>query len=239
MGTVLTIRAVCERSLRKIGAYSINDSAAEGAHLEEAASWLDMLIGHLSGTQRALWFIPKTARLPLIANQQEYDLNSSLIPVPTRGVQFPIRARLYSTASATEIGDLALLRRVEYDEIANKLATGAPASVYIDRLSINNKLYPWPVPTDGTYEIRLTFETFSDKLNNEPLENTKLALPEAWNLWAVIALAAQIGNGPVRKLPEDEVDDMQDEAAKLLMDLEPYSNQEHADEPRLVNYVDF
>jgi hypothetical protein len=159
--------------------------------------------------------------------------------VPQRGVQFPIKARLYSTASGTELHDLSLLRRVEYDEISDKLAAGAPTGVYIDRLNINNKLYPWPVPVDDTYEIRLTFETFSDKLNNEPLENTRLALPEAWNLWAVVALAAQIGNGPVKKLPEDEVEDMQDEAAALLLDLEPYSNQEHADEPRLVAYNQF
>ena len=52
----------------------------------------------------------------------------------------------------------------------------------------------------------------------------------------LLALAAQIGNGPVRKLPADEVRDMKAEAGGLLTDLEAYEDHEQANEPRRVEF---
>jgi hypothetical protein len=57
---------------------------------------------------------------------------------------------------------------------------------------------------------------------------------ENWHLFLVTALAAEIGNGPVRKLPADEVREMQVTAKALLYDLMDYDSHEQADEPRLV-----
>ena len=96
-----------------------------------------------------------------------------------------------------------------------------------------------PPDTVQPYGVRVLFQSFPID-QTAGVSNAKMTqIRTAWNLWVVTALAAQIANGPVRKLPADEVADMKKEAMQLRDELEAYDSQEQANEPRRVFYTDF
>ena len=69
---------ICERALRKIGAFSVNDTAADPEELSEALYWLDLAVAELAGTEQCQWLIPTTLSIALTANTPSYDLSTAL-----------------------------------------------------------------------------------------------------------------------------------------------------------------
>jgi hypothetical protein len=238
MARILEIREICERALRKIGAFSIRDSGADAAELDEARLWLDMVMGHLASRRRAWWLVPATAPVPLVAGQASYTLAA--------GAGLPAGDPMASAVSAAAVqladgqrDDVQIARRWEWEARDVTRTGGAPLMIYIDRTPAPQMLV-WPTPTEPvTHRLEIVFQRVSPNLTTgTPTERT-LQFREAWNLYIVTALAAQIGDGPVRKLPGDEVRAMQMQAERLLFDLEAFDAHEQASEPRLVAYHGF
>ncbi len=249
MPAQLLVRQTVDRALRKIGAYSVYDTSPDPEEAEEAGYWLDMIVGHLTATRRALWLVPVTLSIPLEADKVSYteDELRALDPAnyPATGLQFPYHATVSDGSRET---DVEIIKRLAYDDISDKTTGGKPTHCYIDRRTdFELKVYPVPtVPTQDntlTYTLKLVGARFRDSVSveNQPSVNGNktLDLRQGWDLWAVNALAAEIGDGPVRKLPGDEVERMQKRAAQILLDLDKNENEEHDDEFHRVKYVDF
>lgn len=235
MPRLLEIREICERALRKIGAYSINDEGAEATQMEEARRWLDLIVGHLTARRRTWWLVPETALLTLQAGRTEYPLRELLPGAPQvqHAIAVSWRERI---GGRTE--DMPLARRFEWDARQPKQA-GRPELVYVDRDRMP-VLYLHPAPAaPPTHDLLLTFQRFAADMTRGAPTTPMPDLRETWNLYLITALAYELGNGPVRKLPGDEVREMAGMAERLLGDLEAYENHEQASEPRRVAYNDF
>lgn len=232
---LLSVSQICERALRKIGAYPIRGGSLRPEDLTETRYWLDMVMGHEAARMRTPWLIADTATVSLVASQQDYDLRQQIgAQVVPDGLQFIVSVRLYDVGADRDIRRLDLLKREEWEDIEDKSRTGEPQAAYIDRTRWPvMKLYPVP---DGvkTLTARVLYQKLASNFANRKFSDKTYDLHQAWNLWVVTELAAQIGDGPVRKLPQDEVRDMKKDAARLLHDLEAYDQFEQADEPRQV-----
>lgn len=233
----------------EIGAYSTADDAADPDEMERAARYLDMIVGHLTGTIRALWLTPATIPIPLLKGKISYTEDELRAQAgeaawPIRGIQFPNHA---TVAWGNFDHPCEIVDRVTYDNIKQKNAAGRPTVIYMDRRA-EPVLYVYPVP--GTEEdtqtgeqgftLNLTGQTFSPSLvgNANTVEALDKAteLKDAWNLWAVSALAARIGAGPVRKLNARDIQDKRRVATELMKDLQSYENQEHDGEFIMVGF---
>lgn len=237
----LTLGQIIDRALRKIGAYSINDTGPQPGEVEEARYWLDMVVGHVTASQRTWWLVPQTIEFALPEGEESFDLEAAAGAAwPDDGVQFPISASVIAPNSETE-QPVEIGRRSDYEAIQRKDTPGRPCLVYIDRTR-EPRAYVHPVPAMEGFRLRLVAQTFVEDLTPDlrPSTNFRIgSIREAWNLYLVTALAALIGDGPVRKLPKDEVDSLKRDAAGMLSDLYAYDNHEQANEPRRVAYYDF
>ncbi|HEC14945.1 MAG TPA: hypothetical protein ENI72_04220, partial [Rhodospirillales bacterium] len=133
MSLEFSAKKICEKALRKIGAFSINDSAADGDELNEALEALDLLVAEQAGSTTCFWLIPATVSIPLTGGTATYDLISVLgASAPTDGIQFPVYATL-KTDGGNET-PLSIVTRDEYEGISKKTAGGSPDRIWIDRL---------------------------------------------------------------------------------------------------------
>lgn len=241
MSRLLTVREICERALRKVGTFSIRDTAADPGELEEARSWLDLVVGHVAASQRTWWLVPATVSFPLTANDITYDLNSVLeLDDGDEKVQFPVAANLVNLTTNTS-SPLHIERRSKYEDVTVKAQTGIPEAVYIDRQQ-NPTLYVWPVAVaDDLYEIELVYQKFGPDVTRAKNRNPEFVagIRNSWNLFLVTRVAAECGDGPVRRLPITEIKQWRDDAKALLEALWAYDNDEQTSEPRQTAYTDF
>ena len=225
---------ICERSLRKIGAFSINDSAADPEELHEALFWLDLAVAELAGTERCHWLIPATLTITLSADTASYDLSTAIgSDYPTDGVIFPIEAWLRDDDDNDT--PLEIIRRRDYEDISDKADSGSPDRIYIDRLNADQNLFVYPVPSAAGEFIRLVCQSYAANLTcGTPDQggNDAHGFSAAWQRWMILQNAADIGSGPVRRLPSSEVNDMRQQAEGARARLMAYSNREKTSQPR-------
>lgn len=235
MARLYSINEICERALRKIGAYSINDSGADAAYMEEARHWLDMIVAHLSARKRRWWLVPATYSFDLTAGQAAYNLRTSLSGAK---LEFIVQVNAVEVTGGTA-QEVPIMRRQEWERDRLRKDGGPPWSCWIDRTDDPTlTLAPTPVAPIA-HRIEVVAQAFPTDLRTLQGVAKLPEVPQVWNLAMVHRLAAELGNGPVRKQPQDEVRDMQETAAELIAQLDAYADHEQADEPRRVAYHDF
>ena len=225
---------ICERALRKIGAFSVNDTAADPEELAEALYWLDLAVAELAGTEQCQWLIPTTLSIALTANTPSYDLSTALGTAnPTDGVLFPIEAWIRdSSGNDTPID---IIRRRDFEDIEDKDKSGIPDRIYIDRLNEDQNIFIYPVVDETGYSIRLLCQTYAANLGGTgqtATGNIAHGFSAEWQKWMVLQNSADIGSGPVRRLPVSETDRIRAEAGQSLAKLMAYSNREKVSQPR-------
>jgi hypothetical protein len=239
MSKLFNARQICERALRLIGAYSLMDSQADAEEMTEALSWLDIILAELSGTQRVYWLVPETLTMPLTASTASYDVLNTVTKPPTNGIEFPIEAWLSDAAGNRSEVELCTHRA--FNEVAGSPATGLPTHIHIDRLGKPTiRVYPTPGADLGANEqfIKLVVQTYAgDFATGNGQKET--GLRAAWQRWCIYELAANIGAGPVRRLGEREIAQIQQQAAKSLTALNGYENQQHTGQPQISDFRDF
>lgn len=241
MSILLTAREISEKALRKAGVLSINDDAAEGPELAETLGWLDLIVAELAGTERCFFFIPDTLSIPLSADTPSYDLDGTLgADGPADGIQFPIFATIATIDNNGSETPIEIVRRRQYEELAKKATTGTPDRIFIDRLN-DPKMFVYPVPGTGAsgLAIKLVVQTFAPQYRLSQSGNKATGLRAAWQLWAITKLAAEIGDGPVRRLPKSEVDSFRRDAEVSLNRLTAFENREHNSMPHVTAFRDY
>lgn len=224
---------IAERALRKIGAFSINHTAADPEELAETLYWMDLAMAELAGTEECQWLIPSTLSIALSANTVSYDLSNALgTSNPTDGVLFPFSASLRDSSGFDSPVDI--ISRRDYEDIEDKDASGTVERIYLDRTS-DTQLKVYPVPATTGYTLRLVVQTAAPNLlGGTPNGGGNLShgLAAEWQRWLILQTAADIGDGPVRRLPPGEIAGYHKEAEAAKMRLMAHSNREHTSQPR-------
>lgn len=234
-----SINDVLQRALRRIGAFAIRDSGPRAAEMEEARYQFDMLMGHLSARKRTWWLVPETQTFPLVAGQRDYDLEAALsIAAGGDGIQQVIALYVDQADTGVEVNRVNILRRQEFEALVgqNVNAAGPPSACYIDRDRRPTVKFLEAPDSAGSYVARIIFQRLSPDLTRGRDLAKLEQFRASWTLYLVTGTAALCGNGPVRKLPKDEVDDLKTEAARLLADLEAYDDHEQQDTPFQVQF---
>ena len=238
MSVMLSAKEICERALRKIGAFPINDTAADGEELAEALSWLDLTVAEQAGSTRCFWLVPATLSVSLTADTAEYDLITVLASsAPDDGLQFPVSATVKDD-NGNET-PLKLVTRTEYEEITDKTVSGTPELIWIDRLE-NPTMKTYPVLGTGLtgWSIELVVQTFAPDFH-KTTGSKSTGLRAAWQKWAVYELSAVLGDGTIRRLPDREITMFEKRAKEGKDALEAYENRQHANTTQRVAYRDF
>lgn len=235
-----TATEIAERALRKIGAFAINDEEPDEADLQEALFWLDMEIAHQAGTNKCFWLMRDELEVELVATDADYDLDSELAQQLETGVQFPKEAFL-DRGNGTRVPLKIMSQREFRRRIAVPATTGEPKWVFIDRLNQGPTMHVYPIPTsveeDAEMKIILVVQTFSPSVKPRGTTGDSgigvqlTGFPAAWNLWAVTALSALIGDGPVRRRPVQETERWKIDAQRLKLALDAYQNKDHDNAP--------
>jgi hypothetical protein len=227
------------RALRKMGSYMISMSSPREGEPEEAAYWLDMVIGHQAMRWRNWGMVEETKSFPLVAGTNRYDLASELGNDARRGFQYLIGAYLFDVETNRDVCELVQFRREEYEGKDNKddpANLSQPWGIYINRMN-SPIAFLYPTPSDlRSWRVRLVFQTFPEDMVAAAPNSRALGLRQSWNLWIVTALAAELADGPIRKLPQDEVRSMRKDAEKLRNELEGEDYKQQADETRQISF---
>lgn len=234
MSANLQVAKVAELALGKIGAFTTNMLAPDPDDLARTIKWMDMVVAELAGNTECFWLHPATTTSPLTANIGQYTLSTLLgTSYPSDGILFPVAA--YIRDSSGEDVEVDLISRDKYESIDNKATTGKPEFVYIDRLVNTSQIYLHPIPNDATYSLRLVFQTYAPNLTSGSpagAGNVAARFSSEWNKWLVTATAAEIGDGPVRRLPTGEITGFRRDAGMSLNALIGYANREKTTSPK-------
>jgi hypothetical protein len=234
---VLSRDQIIERALRRIGEFSINNRAPRERAINEAAYWLDMLMGHETARMRMWWMVDETKTFALTEDVYEYDLTDAIgegnLP---RGLQFIIGAYLYNSETGKQIRQLDLWRREDWERPTDRTTAGEPCAIYVNR-DYKPSAFISPPPNDTVpYEVHIVGQSYSSNFVSAQPTSKTMKLRSSWNLWIVQALSAEIGAGPVRKLPADEIREMREYAKKLRDEIEAADTDEHMGDPGRVAY---
>lgn len=239
MPRLLTASQIATGALRRIGAFAARDEAPDPDELDIALGNLDLIVGEMTGTMTCYWLVPDEFSLPLTAAQRQYDLKVAMgSSYPEDGVQFPLSAWLEYPANGGDRPrrkELEIIRRRTYLAKPRLDLPGEPEAIYIDRRD-EPKLSTWPVIDLSGYSIVIHYQTYSGNLH-ESGGGRPHGLPVAWQRWAELAVAADIGDGPVRRLPQVRLTTLMQKAEAAKRDLRSFNNKEHSTR-RAVAYRD-
>ncbi len=203
-----------------------------------ALKWLDLNVKHLVAKERIFWMVEERVQVPLIADKQQYDLSTDTTAAsrPANGFAFPIDAVLAKgTSNRTP---LDIVYKSTYDRLDRQDTAGAPECVTFDRTG-KGLMWIYPVPGEtGTYTIELRVQQYSPRFQVCAQAEADFPLGIAWEKWAIKATAMEIGDGPVRQLPEDRLRRWRAEVIDLEDELLAFENLEHRNTPRRVAWRD-
>lgn len=217
MSGLFSVSQICARALRKIGAFSINDSAADGEELQEAAYWFDMILTEQAETEACYWLRPASISVTLTAKQASYVLSTLM------GTKYPANG-LVSVVSISYVNgshdqELSAMRRSEYEGLSNKSTSGTPQFYYLDRLTSPTEQTLSLYPTPGTAgQLKMVLQVETPEVSDTVRQRVH-GLRRGWQKFLVTSLAAEIADGPVRRLPSSEVDRMRRDAEMALKKL--------------------
>lgn len=230
MPRLFTSAEIAEKALRQIGSLSVYDTAADASSFEETLDRLDLLVAEVTGTYHLWWFVPATQQISLVAGQKAYSLDSLL----DDSLQFIEHVFLLRN---TKQDELTQIRRSTYDQYTQEEMGGStPEWVYIER-NDNPNLYLLPEPLAGD-ELLITGQKYSDNLTVDGGQ-VPHGFPAAWQRALILQLAADIGSGPVTKLPKTELDDLKRDAGTAFRRLDAFNNRENVRRARRTRPQEF
>lgn len=242
MSTVLSSRELCNRVLRKIGAFPITESAADGELVQETLYWLDLALAELPGTARRFWMVSDTVSFPLTSGVQSYDLKEKLGDSwPEEGLEHVVEAWLQNSTGSRL--PLEIVRRHDFEAQSKPAASGTPCIVYIDRVA-EPTLQVYPVQATDDWSVYLILQKLGPNVamttptpGGERLE-ARLDIPAAWQRWAIFQVSADVGDGPIRKLASSTINEWRGVSRATMAELEAFQNQQHETTPPITASMD-
>lgn len=239
MAAILSRDEIIRRALRKCGAWNLGRSAPRDREVEEAAYWLDMLLGHTSARSTVWWLVDEDKSIDLTIGTYSYDLTALLGPAETPdGIQFVLQAFLYDVDAGMDVCPLEIVARDVWENRRHRqnAPTGLPTCIYVDRKKNPTMYLDRAVSEEGEYQVRLVCQGYSPDLLNAKPDSKAFTFRPTYNLWIVTALAAQLGSGPIRMLPQDEVKTLQSQANTLRNELDGFEQRARAEDVGQIGY---
>lgn len=231
MPKLLTAADIAEHALRQAGVYSVYDSGPDAASFQVTLERLDLLLAETVGSYNFWWFVPTSEEIALVSGQEEYDLTALL----DTDLQFIQHVFLLRDGKAEE---LTQLRRDKYDEYKAEPETdGTPHSIYIERKT-SPSAFVVPPTSLTTDRLLVTGQEYSPDVTQENGQ-VDHRFPAAWQRAMILQLAADIGSGPVIKLPRDELKDLKEDAGTAFRRLDAFNNREQVRKARFVKTRNF
>lgn len=233
--TLFSAREIGELALGRIGAFTPNDTQADERELDIAIHWMEIEIAELAGTERCQWLIPESVSVVLEPGVAEIEdlLDELGDAAPSTQIASVVSAAIVDSAGNET--QLTMVRRRKYEEIEDKTTSGEPEWIHIDRNNDAPRAFLYPVPADlgdGTtgLTLKLNVQTYAPSVMGAETPATagdlRHGLDRAWQKWLVNQVAAVIGDGPVRQLPDQKVGRLQTLAAASRAALLAYQNRE-------------
>lgn len=230
MPALLTSAQICEHALRQIGVFSVYDTGADASSFAVTLERLDLLIAEWTGSYNFWWFVPARQKIALVAGESEYTL-AALLDDP---LEFIEHLFLLRDGKQTPIKQI---RRATYDEMSDDPPLGTtPEWAYVERKD-DPTLYLLPAPLAGD-ELLITGQMYSDDVTQDNGEIPH-GFPAAWQRCMILKLAADIGAGPVKKIPRDELEDLKKDSATAMRRLDVFNNRENVRRARHTRPRDF
>ena len=219
---------IFEEAFERLG-YDRNGMPFElrtGYDLKTARRSLNLLLAEWANKGINLWTID-SGEIPLIANQATYDLPSDTVDV----VDHVIR-QYDGTQNQTDI-TINRISVITYSTIPNKLTTGRPIQVYVDRKTSTPTITVWPLPqTSNTYTfVYWRLRRMDDA--GSPATNT-VDVPFRFYEALIAGLAAKLA---LKKAPESLT--MLKALADEAFDLAAAEDRERAPIRMIPRYLDY
>lgn len=215
MSRLFNVAKIAEMALQRIGAYAVNDTQADAAEMERTIEWMEIAVSEFSGTEHAALFEYQTLSATLTPGTASYVLADLYAPNwPTEDMAFAIRAQIRTAAGNANDYDIDLIDRQKYLDIGNKEQTGLASQAWIERTTTPKIYLDHVPPVDSAYVLMLTFQTYARDLmggSSEGQGNIAHGFRAEWQNWLTLNTACEIGAGPVRRLPLQELRDMRQE----------------------------
>lgn len=233
----LSAAEACEMALQKIGDFPTNDEEADPDSMQRALQWFDIIVAEVTGNRRCYWLTPETVTFSWPVGESSVVLADAMgVDYPPLGILFPIRAWGVDTTTGTRQGEIELCRRAKFEAQPNPQTSGSPRLLFIDRLVENQKAHVSPIPSaDNPRSIALEFQTYTRSVLGEQggdqAGDISTGFDQTWNLFLVTRLAAELGDGPVKRLETQTIRDWRTLAEGLLSNLVTYQNREKNNRP--------
>lgn len=242
MSRIFTVRQIVERALRKIGAFSIRDQGADGEEVTEALMWLDVIVAERFSQQRSHMLVPSTVTVPLTTDIDTYVLDQVLGSAAGGGVEYVANCFLVMNSgggSAPARQRVEMVSRDTWEERLLPGETGQPCMALVDRnVPVTLRIAPKPqfaAPAAWWLEAVIQQIPMDFTL---PDEERAMQMRSCFNRWVIKELSAEIGDGPVRRLPSEETSRWKKEADTHWADLLALDMQENTSAPPCTVYND-
>lgn len=209
MARLFTVAQIAELALQRIGAFSVNDPQADAAEMERAIQWLEIAVSEFSGTEYSAVLEHETLIAALDPPASSYVLADLYgADWPDEDMAFAIRVQIRDTTAGTNDQEVQLINRQQYLDIENKSQTGLAQQAWIDRAGQPTIHLDRTPGATATYSLLLSFQTYNRDMmagSSEGQGNIAHGFKAEWQKWLILACACEIGDGPVRKLPVQEL----------------------------------
>jgi len=209
--TFQTAKKVGENALRTIGAFPSTQQQADASELRIALEWLEMILNLQSGTRPLAGFW-EIIDIPLEAGVGDYLLSDY---VGDDGVQEVFSVSVVSSSGAVDPLDMIFESDSAHENLSR---TGSPVrAVLTKETDPVLKVYPTPVQSsvDAGEVLRIRYQSYHTTIDPTGVADSDLKLRPAWYLWITKRLAFEIGSGPVRKLGERELGQLERSADQM------------------------
>lgn len=225
-------REICELALRKIGAFAINDEAANDTEMEVALQCYEIIVSEIATIMGCWFLIPESFRFYWPGPTATGTVAEIMADIyPAVGIQRPIRATLID-ANGVRCGNLPMVRRAAYDSVDNKSTQGRPELLYFDSLALEPEVSIYRVPQDGvTWQVELEAQVFpksilGEQINTDQSGDVRHDFGVGWQHYMVNKLASVIGDGPVRQKQRQDLEAWETKSQNQLAELIAWDNRE-------------
>lgn len=227
MPSYQTSRQVATNALSKIGAFPSSQSQPDVRELKIAMQWLEMVLNNQSGIRPTAGFW-NTIEIPIEAGIGDYELEDYVLD---SGAQHVFSVSLVTILGNVEPLDIMSEKNTAFQNLKD---TGTPNCAAITKdVKPVLKVYPTPTSSDeeaGTV-IRVRFQSFHTSIDPEGTNDTGIMLRPSWYLWLAYRLAYEIGGGPVRRLPDNELTRIKTDFMMMETQLYARDGQYNTSEP--------
>jgi len=217
LAKVFTAKGIVELALQLVSEFALHDIAADADSLRRGLDWFNLNASHILSTDEPLWLQGEDVSIPIPANPGAWDFVAAAgtALIPANRLQIVKTAHLKQTSTGN-VTPLTLVNKEEWEQLGDHIATGRPDFLFIDRQENNPLAYFDPAITVTGYELELSYYATSRTMTNTGGHD----FASYSQLYVVWRLGRQLASGPVVRLGNDRLTDMDNQIKMYRYELD-------------------